>query len=58
MSSALILALLQAVPSLFADAEAIVADLNSPDQASIAAALQVAKAAAITEVNKTIEDLG
>jgi hypothetical protein len=57
MPIAAILALLQAVPSIFAAAQSIRATLSTNDQATLDAALAAAQAAAMTDIAKAETDL-
>lgn len=57
METAAILALLQAVPSIFALATQAKATMSLTDQAAVDAALDVAKAAALGHIAKAVGDL-
>lgn len=57
MSLTLILALLNAVPQLFAAAQQIKADLSQTDLATLNAAIATAQNAAIADVAKAEADL-
>lgn len=52
-----ILALLNAVPSIFATAQALRADLSISDQATLDAAIETAKAGALAAVAQADADL-
>lgn len=58
MSEALILALLQLVPQLFAEFQTMQANGAIKDQATLDAALAAQKAAAEADLAKLIADLG
>lgn len=57
MELSTILALLQAVPGIFASAEAIKADLSETDLATLNATIASARASALTDEAKAVSDL-
>ncbi len=57
MPIATIFALLQAVPGIFATAQAVRADLSQNDQAALDAAIATAKAGALAAVSQAEADL-
>lgn len=57
MTLTAILALLQAVPQIFAAAQAIKADLSTTDLATLNAAIAAAQASALADIAKAEADL-
>lgn len=58
MSSAILLALLQLVPQLFAEVQTLIANGQIKDQATLDAAIKAQQAAALADFSQLQTDLG